>query len=262
MSVNDTIAVALTVAGSDSGGGAGIQADLKTFHTLGVFGATAITAITCQNPRRVTGVQAVRPDIVAGQIDRVLEAFRVSGAKTGMLYSAAIIEVVADRFRRRQFTKLVVDPVMVATSGARLLKRNAVTALQTRLFACAAVVTPNLIEAEILTGRPIRSLEHLRDAARALADRHGVPFLVKGGHLRGVKRAVDVLCDGRRLHEFSAPVVPGIQTHGTGCTYSAAIAANLALGYRLVEAVGRAKVFVTRAIRDAVQIGRFYALKI
>jgi hydroxymethylpyrimidine/phosphomethylpyrimidine kinase len=262
MSVNDTIAVALTVAGSDSGGGAGIQADLKTFHTLGVFGTTALTAITCQNPQRVTGVQAVRPEIVAGQIDRVLEAFRVGGAKTGMLYSAAIIEVVADRFHRRQFTKLVVDPVMVATSGARLLKRNAVAALQTRLFACGAVVTPNLVEAEILAGHTICNLEELRNAARALTDRHGVPFLVKGGHLRGVKRAVDVLCDGHRLHEFSAPVVRGIQTHGTGCTYSAAIAANLALGYRLAEAVGRAKVLVTRAIRDAVRIGRFHALKI
>jgi len=251
-------AVALTVAGSDSGGGAGIQTDLKTFHALDVFGTSAITAITCQNPRRVSAVQAVRADIVGEQIDRVLEAFRVGGTKTGMLYSAAIIAVVADR----RLPNLVVDPVMVATSGARLLKPNAVAALKTRLFPRAKVVTPNLIEAEILTGRNIRSLDELRAAARTLTDRHGVPFLVKGGHVPGVKRAVDVLCDGRELHEFSAPLIPGIVTHGTGCTYSAAIAANLALGYRLVEAVGRAKVFVTRAIRDAVRIGHFHVLKI
>jgi len=262
MSVNGTTAVALTVAGSDSGGGAGIQADLKTFHALGVFGTTAITAITCQNPQRVTAVQPVRPDIVAGQIDRVLEAFRVGGAKTGMLYNAAIIEAVADRLRRWRFSNLVVDPVMVATSGAMLLKPNAVTVLKARLFPRATVVTPNLIEAEILAGRRIRSLDELREVARALTEQHDVPFLVKGGHLRGAKRAVDVLYDGRRFHEFSAPLIPRIRTHGTGCTYSAAIAANLALGYGLVDAIGRAKIFVTRAIRDAVRIGNFHALKI
>ena len=258
MSANDTSAVALTVAGSDSGGGAGIQADLKTFHALGVFGTTAITAITCQNPRRVSAVLPVRPDIVRGQIDRVLEAFRVGGTKTGMLYNAAIIETVA----HRRLPNLVVDPVMVATSGARLLKPNAVTALKTQLLPRATVVTPNLIEAEILAGRKIRSLDELRAAAQTLTDRHGVPFLVKGGHMPGVKRAVDVLFDGRKLHEFSAPLIPGIVTHGTGCTYSAAIAANLALGYRLVAAVGRAKIFVTRAIRNAVRIGHFHVLKI
>jgi hydroxymethylpyrimidine/phosphomethylpyrimidine kinase len=251
-------AVVLTVAGSDSGGGAGIQADLKTFHALGVFGTSAITAITCQNPRRVSAVQAVRADIVGGQIDRVLEAFRVGGTKTGMLFNAAIIEGVA----ARRLPNLVVDPVMVATSGARLLKPSAVAALKNRLFPRAEVVTPNLIEAEILAGRKIRSLDELRAAAQALTARHGVPFLVKGGHMPGVKRAVDVLCDGRKLHEFSAPLIPGIITHGTGCTYSAAIAANLALGYRLVEAVGRAKIFVTRAIRDAIRIGSFDVLKI
>jgi hydroxymethylpyrimidine/phosphomethylpyrimidine kinase len=258
MSLNDTIPVALTVAGSDSGGGAGIQADLKTFHALGVFGTTAITAVTCQNPARVTAVQPVQPDIVAGQIERVLEAFRVGAAKTGMLYNAGIIHAVA----RQRLPKLVVDPVMVATSGALLLKADAVAVLKSKLFPRATVVTPNLIEAEILVGNRIRSLEALRDAARALTTRYGVPFLVKGGHLRGVKSAVDVLFDGRKLHEFSAPLIPGIRTHGTGCTYSAAIAGNLALGFGLVAAIGRAKILVTRAIRDAVRIGKFHTLRI
>jgi hydroxymethylpyrimidine kinase/phosphomethylpyrimidine kinase len=258
MSANGTTAVALTVAGSDSGGGAGIQADLKTFHALGVFGTCAITAITCQNPQRVSAVQAVRADIVGGQIDRVLEAFRVRGAKTGMLYNAVIIEAVAER----RLPNLVVDPVMVATSGARLLKPSAVAALEFRLFPRAKLVTPNLIEAEILAGRPIRSLEELHTAAHTLAEKHGVPFLVKGGHMPGWKRAVDVLCEHGQCHEFSAPLIPGIVTHGTGCTYSAAIAANLALGHRLVDAVGRAKIFVTRAIRDAVRIGRFHVLRV
>jgi len=262
MRVNGNTSVALTVAGSDSGGGAGIQADLKTFHALDVFGTSAITSITCQNPRRISAVQAIRPDIVTGQIDRVMEAFPVGGGKTGMLYNIAIIEAVANCFRRWRFSKLVVDPVMVATSGAMLLKPNAVAALKAKLFPRAVVVTPNLIEAEILAGCRIRSLAELRLAARALTAQHDIPFLVKGGHLRGSKRAVDALFDGRKLHEFSAPLIPGICTHGTGCTYSAAIAANLALGYGLVDAIGRAKIFVTRAIRDAVRIGKFHALRI
>jgi hydroxymethylpyrimidine/phosphomethylpyrimidine kinase len=256
------VTVALTVAGSDSGGGAGIQADLKTFHALGVFGTTAVTAITCQNPRRVSAVQRVEPRIVAGQIERVLEAFPVHAAKTGMLYDAGIIQRVAAIFRAHRFRNLVVDPVMIASSGARLLKPNAVSAMCRQLLPLAAVVTPNLMEAETLAQRRITSLDDLRDTARTLTGRHGVPFLVKGGHLRGSKRAVDVLYDGRELHEFSAPVVPRIRTHGTGCTYSAAIAAHLALGCMLAEAVGHAKLFVTRAIRDAVRIGRFHALKI
>ena len=262
MRANDTTAVALTVAGSDSSGGAGIQADLKTFHSLGVFGTSAITAITCQNPRRVTAVQSVRPEIVAGQIDRVCEAFRVRAAKTGMFHNARIIEAVADRFRKWRIPQLVVDPVMVATSGALLLQPRAATALTADLFSRATVVTPNLTEAETLLKCRIHTLDELRDAARALTDRHGVPFLVKGGHLRGAKRAVDVLFDGRSLHEFSAPRVPRIRTHGTGCAYSAAIAAHLALGFGLVESIGRAKIFVTRAIRDAVRLGHFRALKI
>lgn len=262
MKRRSTTAVALTVAGSDSGGGAGIQADLKTFHAHGVFGTSAITCITAQNPARVSAVQPLKPRLVAEQVDRVFEAFPVAAAKTGMLYEAAIIEAVAHGFARRKFAKLVVDPVMVASSGALLLKKNAVTALTSKLFPIAAVVTPNLDEAEVLARCRIRTLDDLRLAARVLAEKYGVPFLVKGGHLPGANRAVDVLFDGKRFCEYRAAMVPKIKTHGTGCTFSAAIAANLALGHGLTESIGRAKQFITRAIRDAVKVGRHGALKI
>jgi hydroxymethylpyrimidine/phosphomethylpyrimidine kinase len=250
--------VALTIAGSDSGGGAGIQTDLKTFHALGVFGASAITTLTCQNPRRVSAIQAATPAIVAGQLDRILEAFPVRAAKTGMLYNAAIIRTVANY----RLKNLVVDPVMVASSGARLLQPAAIRALQDRLLPRAILITPNRAEAELLAERRIRSVEDLRAVAEQLARRYGTAVIVKGGHLPGAARAVDVLVSGRTAREFGAPRVPGIQTHGTGCTFSAAIAGYLALGYRLEVAVARAKVFITRAIRNAIRVGRFHALKI
>ncbi len=262
MKARGTAAVALTVAGSDSGGGAGIQADLKTFRALGVFGTSAITCITAQNPGRVSAVQAVEPRIVREQMDRVFEAFNVGGAKTGMLYDAAIIEMVAGKFRQRKFKKLVVDPVMVATSGALLLKKDAIASLKRELLPLAAVVTPNLAEAEVLWNRSIRSLDDLRAAARALAEQFGVPVLCKGGHLPGAKRAVDVLFDGKRFHEFPGLAVRNVKPHGAGCTFSAAIAANLALGQDLVEAISRAKLFVTKAIRDSIRVGKYRALKL
>jgi hydroxymethylpyrimidine/phosphomethylpyrimidine kinase len=257
-----TTAVTLTVAGSDSGGGAGIQADLSTFRAHGVFGTSAITCITAQNPARVSAVQPISPRLVAEQMDRVFEAFPVGGAKTGMLYDAAIIEAVAHGFARRKFAKLVVDPVMVASSGALLLKKNAVTALTSKLFPRAVVVTPNLAEAEVLARRTIGTLDDLRMAARVLTEKYGVPFLVKGGHLAGANRAVDVFFDGKRFYEYRAAIVPKIKTHGTGCTFSAAIAANLALGHGLTVSIARAKRFVTMAIRDAVKVGRHRALRI
>lgn len=262
MKRRSTTAVALTVAGSDSGGGAGIQADLKTFRAHGIFGTSAITCITAQNPDRVSAVQAIEPRLVAAQMDRIFEAFRVGSAKTGMLYDAAIIETVAAGFARRQFAKLVVDPVMVASSGALLLKKDAITTLTTKLFPQAAVVTPNLAEAEVLAQRSIRDLDELRATARSLAEEYGVPFLVKGGHLRGTKQAVDVLFDGKRFHEYRAAIVPNVKTHGTGCTFSAAIAANLALGHDLTESIARAKRFVTKAIRHSLNLGRYSALRI
>jgi hydroxymethylpyrimidine/phosphomethylpyrimidine kinase len=262
LSHGGTAAVALTVAGSDSGGGAGIQADLKTFHTLGVFGTSAVTAITCQNPDRVSTIRPMTPGMVAEQMERVFEAFCIAAAKTGMLHDAGIIEAVADAFRKRRFKKLVIDPVMIASSGAMLLKKAAIPALRSELLPLAAVVTPNLPEAEALWRHKISSPSILREAARALAENWHAPVLIKGGHLPGARRAVDVLYDGARFHEFSAPRVPRRRTHGTGCTYSAAIAGHLALGYNLVEAIGRAKIFVTRAIRDSVRIGKYHVLKI
>ena len=262
MKRRSTTAVALTVAGSDSGGGAGIQADLKTFHAHGVFGTSAITCITAQNPGRVSAVQAIEPRIVAEQMACVFEAFPIAAAKTGMLYDAAIIETVARGFARRKFHSLVVDPVMVASSGASLLKQDAIKALTTKLFPQAAVVTPNLAEVEVLAQRSIRTLDELRAAARSLAQKYGVPFLAKGGHLPGAKQAVDVLFDGKRFREYRAAMVPGIKTHGTGCTFSAAIAANLALGHGLAESIASAKRFVTKAIRNSLIVGKFFTLGI
>jgi hydroxymethylpyrimidine/phosphomethylpyrimidine kinase len=254
--------VAMTVAGSDSGGGAGIQADLKTFHSLGVFGTSAITCITAQNPMRVSAVHPIPASMVAEQMERVLEAFPVRAAKTGMLYEAAIIEAVANTFARRRFKNLVLDPVMVATSGAVLLKPDAITALTSRLFPLAAVVTPNLAEAEVLAERKIFSVNDLRETAVSLAGRFDVPFLIKGGHLPGSARAVDVLAIGKKLHEFSAPVVRGVQPHGAGCTFSAAITAELARGRKLPDAIGAAKRFITGAIRRSIRLGRLQALNV
>lgn len=257
-----TTAIALTVAGSDGGGGAGIQADLKTFHAHGVFGTSAITCITAQNPDRVSAVQALAPRLVAEQMDRIFEAFPIGAAKTGMLYDAAIITAVARGFARRKFRRVVVDPVMVASSGARLLKNDAITALAVSLFPQAAVVTPNLAEAEVLLRGSIRTLDELREAARLLAEKFDVPFLVKGGHLLRGKPAVDVLFDGKRFYEYRAKRVPHIKTHGMGCTFSAAIVANLALGHSLSESIARAKRFITRAIRGAQKVGPYSVLRI
>ena len=262
MKRRSSTAVALTVAGSDSGGGAGIQADLKTFHAHRVFGTSAITCVTAQNSDGISAVQTIEPRIVAEQMARVFDAFRIGAAKTGMLYDAAIIEVVAREFALRKFGRLVVDPVMVASSGASLLKKDAIKALTTKLFPQATVVTPNLAEVEVLAQRSIRSLDELRTAARWLAEKHSVPFLAKGGHLPGAKQAVDVLFDGRRFYEYHAAMVPNVKTHGTGCTFSAAIAANLALGHGLAESIARAKRFVTKAIRGSLIVGKYSALRI
>ena len=254
--------VALTVAGSDSGGGAGIQADLKTFHSLGVFGTSVITCVTAQNPRRLTAVFPLPPRLVSEQMARVFEAFPIASAKTGLLYNAALIEAVADGFRRRRLRRLVVDPVLVATSGRQLLEPGAVAVLGQVLIPLAELVTPNRFEAEVLGQRQIRSLADMRVAARALADRFGVPFLIKGGHLPQTARAVDVLFDGHQLVEFSSARILRRRTHGTGCAFSAAIAAQRALGHDLIESIRRAKRFVREAIRDRLRIGTYDALNL
>lgn len=251
---------ALTIAGSDSGGGAGIQADLKVFAALGVHGTSAITCLTAQNPAGVRGIQPARPALLRKQLEAVFTELPPVAAKTGMLFSRELILEVAACFRAARRPPLIVDPVMIATSGARLLKRDARHALQEILLPLAALVTPNLDEAALLTGRPLRSEEDLREAARDIHRRFGCAALVKGGHLRGVRQAVDIFFDGRNELLLTAPWVAGVSTHGTGCTYSAAITGYLALGCRLPSAVELGKQFITQAIAQSVRIGRHTAL--
>lgn len=247
---------ALTIAGSDSGGGAGIQADLKTFQELGVYGMSALTAITAQNTLGVHGVMPVTPDVVAGQIDAVAEDLGVDALKTGMLFSAEIVRVVVSAITRHGWSKLVVDPVMIAKGGAALLQEEAVSALRRELLPLAMVVTPNLPEAEKLAGKPIRSEEEKREAAKIIFDM-GVKYVViKGGHdPRAGSDSVDLLYDGADFTEFAGPRINTRHTHGTGCTYSAAITAGLAEGKPVAEAVARARSFIQAAIQDGLHIG-------
>ncbi|HEU5071656.1 MAG TPA: bifunctional hydroxymethylpyrimidine kinase/phosphomethylpyrimidine kinase [Verrucomicrobiae bacterium] len=254
------IPIALTIAGSDSGGGAGIQADLKTFHALGVHGTSAVTCLTAQNPRGVSGIQASSPDFLRRQLEAVFAELKPAAVKTGMLLSAPLVRVVVERFKRRPAPPLVVDPVMVATSGARLLKASAIAALRNELLPLAAIVTPNLDEAELLADMKLCSVEDLRAAARTIHARCGCAVLVKGGHLRGLTEAVDVFYDGRVELLLSAPFVKGVSTHGTGCTYSAAITAGLARGLSLPVAVPRAKEFISHAIANSQRAGRHFVL--
>ena len=245
--------IALTIAGSDSGGGAGIQADLKTFAALGVYGMSVLTAITAQNTVGVRAVEELPPAFVGAQIDAVMEDIGADAAKTGMLANAAIIEVVARKVRQHGIRNLVVDPVMVAKSGDPLLRRDAVEALKGALLPLAHVVTPNVPEAEEILGRKLVSVE---DFPRAAADIHALGprhVVLKGGHRPG--EAVDLLYDGQVCREFRAPRLETRHTHGTGCTFAAAIAALLARGLAVEEAVGGAKDYLTRAIEQAFPIG-------
>jgi hydroxymethylpyrimidine/phosphomethylpyrimidine kinase len=251
--VPDRPPVAMTIAGSDSGGGAGIQADLKTFQALGVYGTSAITAITAQNTLGVRSVQDISTAIIADQIDAVVEDIGVDAAKTGMLSSAEIIATVAGRIRHWRIDRLVVDPVMVAKSGDRLLKEDAVQALVTELLPLAMVLTPNLPEAEVLVGRPLATEDEIRQAARDIVAMGPRCVVMKGGHRQG--DAIDVLFDGRAFTTFTSERFDTPNTHGTGCTFSAAIAASLARGMDLVDAVGAGKRYVTEAIRHARPLG-------
>ena len=243
--------VAMTIAGSDSGGGAGIQADLKTFQALGVYGCSTLTAITAQNTVGVTAVHEIPTQVIAAQIDAVASDIGVDAAKTGMLSSAEIIATVADHVRKWDLRKLVVDPVMVAKSGDRLLREDAVQALIRQLLPLAMVVTPNVPEAEVLVGRALS----VEDAARAILNLGPRAVVMKGGH-RGGDTSVDVLFDGRTFTEFSSERFDTPNTHGTGCTFSAAIAAGLAQGLGLEEAVGEAKRYVSEAIHRSTQLGQ------
>ncbi|MBO8163267.1 MAG: bifunctional hydroxymethylpyrimidine kinase/phosphomethylpyrimidine kinase [Brevibacillus sp.] len=245
---------ALTVAGSDSGGGAGIQADLKTFHQFGVYGMSAITAVTAQNTRGVAGVYPLPTEAVVSQMREVLTDLGVDALKTGMLFDAEIIRAVAGVIRDYRIKKVVVDPVMVAKGGAKLLLDEAVAALKQELLPLAEVVTPNLPEAEVLTGMPVRTQAEMEEAARrihAMGARH---VIVKGGHL-DTEELVDVLFDGSRFHQFSHRRLITRHTHGTGCTFSAALTAELAKGTPLLEAAARAKRFIVEAIATAPALG-------
>jgi hydroxymethylpyrimidine/phosphomethylpyrimidine kinase len=264
MTTRKTLPVALTIAGSDSGGGAGIQADLKTFAALGVHGASAISCLTAQNPKRVLAVEPCSPKMLRQQIEAVFEELNPVAVKTGMLFSAQNISVVAQFFHTPHSTlrtpPLIVDPVMVSTRGARLLRPAAEKILREKLLPLAALVTPNLDEAEILTEQKISSPEDLRFAARKIHSRYGCAVLAKGGHLKNSLVAIDVFFDGETELLLSAPFVKGVSTHGTGCTYSAAICAALALGHDLPHAVKIGKNFITAAIANSYRIGKFFAL--
>jgi hydroxymethylpyrimidine/phosphomethylpyrimidine kinase len=248
------VAKALTIAGSDSGGGAGIQADLKTFSAFGVFGMSAITAVTAQNSVGVSGVFNLPPEFVARQIDAVLDDFGADAVKIGMLSTAAIATAVAARLRAHGARHVVLDPVMIAKSGDPLLEPDARAALVREVLPLAEVVTPNLHEAAALAGVPVESEADMEVAARRIHALGPRQVLVKGGHLKDA--ATDVLWDGTTLRRFPGVRLESTSTHGTGCTLSAAIAAGLALGRALPVAVAEAKAYVTAAIREGFQAGR------
>ena len=253
--------VVLSIAGSDSSCGAGAQADLKTVSALGCHGLTAVTCIVAETPGKVRSIQAVRSRIVRDQMEVLLGAYPVSAIKTGMLFSAPIIRTVAAVLEsRRKLPPIVLDPVMVATGGHPLLRPGAVAAYRKHLFPLAALLTPNLDELGLLTGTEPRTVPAMLDSGRRLFAETGVPVLLKGGHLRG-KLAIDILIgpDGSET-EYSSPFLRLPSSHGTGCTYSSAIAAGLASGLSLTEAVGRAKEFITRALAGTMKWGGVAAL--
>jgi hydroxymethylpyrimidine/phosphomethylpyrimidine kinase len=246
---------ALTIAGSDSGGGAGIQADLKTFSALGVFGMTAITAVTVQNTKGVSGYEELSPETVAEQIRAVADDIGVDAAKTGMLASARIIEAVAVAIAEARLPNLVVDPVFASKHGHPLLAPDAVGALKERILPLATLVTPNLAEASGLVGEAVLGREDMREAARALLELGPAAVLVKGGHLEEATVAADLFADGSTEVWVEAERIETPNTHGTGCTLSAAIAAHLARGTELLDAVRAGKAFVTEAIRHSLRLG-------
>jgi hydroxymethylpyrimidine/phosphomethylpyrimidine kinase len=247
-----TVPVALTVAGSDCSAGAGIQADLKTFTALGVYGLTAITCIVAEVPGKVSRIEPVTGRMVREQLEVLLKNFRVGAIKTGLLCSAEIVCAVAETIqaggnKTARSIPFVVDPVMIATSGDNLLEPEAVEAYKNKLFSIATLITPNLDEAALLLETTIIDRKQMENAAKALAKKYRASILLKGGHLRG-DDAIDLLFHQGELTEFSAPFVRGVETHGTGCTYSAAITAGLATGFSLEQAIKRAKKFVTESI--------------
>ncbi|MDP4127767.1 MAG: bifunctional hydroxymethylpyrimidine kinase/phosphomethylpyrimidine kinase [Bacillota bacterium] len=245
----------LTIAGSDSSGGAGIQADLKTFSAHGVFGMSVITAVTAQNTQGVFAVQDITRDVIAKQIEAIFEDIDVDGVKIGMVSQVQTIEVIAERLRHYYRNQtIVVDPVMVSKSGYHLLNPEAEVTLIRDLLPLAMVVTPNIPEAEVMTKMSIRTLQHMEEAAKAIYQMGAKNVLLKGGHLE--KDSTDILYDGREFSYFFSSRIATKNTHGTGCTLSSAITSNLALGYSLNEAVSRAKEYITTAIQHSLSIGK------
>lgn len=248
---------ALTIAGSDSGGNAGIQADLRMFHSYGVHGCCVLTALTAQNPFTVSGIATVDAEFVAKQLDAILDVYSIRALKTGMLSCAPVIQTVAERLNGRSDILKIIDPVMVATSGAKLLDPDAVGALENALLPLADLVTPNIPEAEILSGLTVTNRARLRDAAKTIFEKHGCAVLVKGGHaLNDIALGEDTLYDGNEFRSFVLPPIHApLSTHGTGCSLSAALAAEMALGHDLTAAVAGAKKAVHAAIKNAYPVG-------
>ncbi|WP_077038025.1 bifunctional hydroxymethylpyrimidine kinase/phosphomethylpyrimidine kinase [Pelomonas sp. KK5] len=250
---SQTYARVLSIAGSDSGGGAGIQADLKTIAALGCYGMTAITAITAQNTRGVRAIQALPPELLASQIDAVAEDIGVDAVKIGMLHNAEVVRVVADAIRRHRFARVVLDPVMVATSGDKLIAEETVDVIVRELFPLVTVITPNLDEAGWLLGRTLSAREQLEPAARELQVLGTPAVLLKGGHLPG-EELTDLLLDGPHLQQWTASRIASRNTHGTGCTLSSAIACGLALGEPLGAAVEQARAYVREALQGGADV--------
>lgn len=248
------IARALTIAGSDSGGGAGIQADLKTFTVRNVYGMSAITAITAQNTLGVHGIHSIPLDMISQQIESVIEDIGVDAVKTGMLGTSDVIELVADKLRKYQVPFVVVDPVMVAKGGAKLLQEEAVRSLIASLIPLATIVTPNIPEAEVITGKSIKNMDDMISAAKEIVDMGAKSAIVKGGHLEG--EPVDLFFDGTEILTFSGTRINTRHTHGTGCTFAACITAELAKGNGLEESLRTAKAFITAAISKELGLGK------
>lgn len=249
------ISSALSIAGSDSGGGAGIQADLKTFSALGVYGTTVITCLTAQNPDTVTSVSSIPPSFIKAQLDAIFNYFPIKAVKTGMLYSRSIIEVVADYLQRKDKVHLIVDPVMIATSGAVLLKPSAIKTMSTRLFPLATAITPNVPEAEFLLNKTIKTTQQARDSALTLSEKYGCACVVKGGHISG-KTIIDIMACSGKLYECKSERIYGVDTHGTGCAFSAAMASRLATGKDVVTSFKDAHKFIRNALLSSVMAGK------
>jgi len=250
------IAKALTIAGSDSGGGAGIQADLKTFSAFGVYGMSAITALTAQNTVGVQGIQEIPADFILKQIESIMSDIGTDAAKTGMLSNAEVVAAVSEAITAYKIPNLVVDPVMIAKSGDSLMADSARKVIKEDLIPLATVITPNLFEAEVLLDQKIENLESMKSAAKSLHQLGCQWVVIKGGHLRLDSQAIDVVYDGKEFHLLKSAWFDSKNTHGTGCTFASAIAASLAKGVKPLLAIEKAKEFITEAIRSGLEIGK------